>query len=150
MIDKDTQMFDSISLSDVFRKIYNNSEYKKSRIDGLLDTVRDLVGNVTDASLLLPMIKEVLEISVKNDEQLVKLAMIMQRLLDKNESSTIRTIEDLLPEEEKQKLLKDNSENINIVPKEIDDKVEKLSVMIKNAKEEIKKTEKKNVDKVDK
>ena len=45
---------------------------------------KELVGHIKDgdtAVQLVPMIKEYLEINVKNDDQLVKIAAIVQRLL---------------------------------------------------------------------
>ena len=43
--------------------------------------VTPLIKNVADASMMVPLIKEYLEVSVKNDEHLVRLASIVQRLL---------------------------------------------------------------------
>jgi len=138
MIDKDTKIFEDKSLSDVFSDIYNNSKHKQVKIDGILDNVKDVLKDVSSASLLLPIIKEVLEISVKNDEQLVKLAGIIQKLLDKKEVSSDPT--QLFTLEEKRELL-NRAKNENEI--DVDEKIEKLSTMVEQAKSTIKNEEKK-------
>src|SRR3990167_7716372 len=83
----DTKIFDDVSLADICRVVYLNSNYKKNKIDNIIEKVKPLLQNVADVSIVLPILKEVLDISVKNDEQMVKLAAIVSRLLDTNERS---------------------------------------------------------------
>ncbi len=74
-------IFDDKKFSDLLRDIYINTKKKETQINGLIDGLKPLIKNVTDASLMVPLIKEYLEVSVKNDEHLVRLASIVQRLL---------------------------------------------------------------------
>lgn len=74
-------MFDDKKFSDLLRDIYINSKKKEAQINGLIDNLKPLIKNVSDASMMVPLIKEYLEVSVKNDEHLVRLASIVQRLL---------------------------------------------------------------------
>ena len=80
-MDKDSLLFDDKSFSDLMRDVYNNTKKKETQINGLVDQLKGLIRNVTDASLMVPMIKEYLEVSVKNDDNLVRLTAIIQRLL---------------------------------------------------------------------
>lgn len=77
----DYVMFDEKKFSDLLRDIYINSKKKETQINGLIDNLKPLIKTVADASMMVPMIKEYLEVSVKNDEHLVRLASIVQRLL---------------------------------------------------------------------
>jgi len=74
-------LFDDKSFSDLLRDIYNNTKKKEVQIVGLIDQLKPMIKNMTDASLMVPLIKEYLEVSVKNDDNLVKLTAIVQRLL---------------------------------------------------------------------
>ena len=99
----DFKVFEGKSLSDVFKDIYDNSATNKKQLDIL---IREVVGFIKDgdtAVQLIPAIKEYLEIKVKNDEQLVKMASIVQRLV----SSESRGSEDEfgLSEKEKEQLV---------------------------------------------
>ena len=66
-INKDELIFDNKSLSDLFSDIYKNSKNKQKKIDDLLDMVKNLVTGISEAAIVLPILKEVLEVGVKND-----------------------------------------------------------------------------------
>lgn len=74
------EVFEGKKLSDIFQEIYNNHTSKKEQIKGLINSLTPLIDGIGDATLLVPLIKEYLELGVKNDEQLVKLAQIVQRI----------------------------------------------------------------------
>ena len=80
-MDKDSIIFGDKSFSDLLQDIYSNSRKKDTQINGLIDQLKPLIKNVADAAMMVPLIKEYLEVSVKNDEHLVRLAAIVQRLL---------------------------------------------------------------------
>lgn len=87
-MDKDSILFDDKSFSDLLRDVYNNTKKKQTQIDGLIDQLKNLIRNITDASMMVPMIKEYLEVSVKNDDNLVRLTAIIQRLLVANDKGS--------------------------------------------------------------
>lgn len=74
------ELFDGKSYSDLLKEIYDNSVEKRGQITGLIDSLTPLVSELGDATLVVPLIKDYLEIGVKNDEQLVKLAQLVQRV----------------------------------------------------------------------
>ena len=78
---QDYELFEGKSLSSLFKDIYDNSKHYKQQLEIL---VKEVAGYIKDGDMaiqLIPMIKEYLEINVKNDEQLVKLATVVQRLI---------------------------------------------------------------------
>lgn len=79
-MDSDKEIFNGKKLSDLFEEIYTNSRETKSQVKGLIGELKPLIENIGDATLLVPMIKEYMEIGVKNDEHLIKLATVIQRL----------------------------------------------------------------------
>jgi len=103
MIDKkDDIMFGKVTFSDVLKDIYENSTHKKKQIDILINELRPLIKEASQALILVPLIKEYLEVGVKNDEQLVKMAGVWQKFISTNEK--IHDTEGVLTEEEKQSL----------------------------------------------
>lgn len=74
------ELFEGKNLSDLFKEIYDNSNAKRQQIKELVASLAPLIQGIGDATLLVPLIKEYLEIGVKNDEQLIKLAQIVQRM----------------------------------------------------------------------
>ena len=79
-MDSNKEIFKGKSLSDLFGEIYDNSKETKSQVKALIGELKPLIENIGDATLIVPMIKEYMEIGVKNDEHLIKLATVIQRL----------------------------------------------------------------------
>ena len=80
----DKEIFDGKSLSDLFSEIHSNSSTTRAQVKALIGELKPLIENIGDATLIGPMIKEYMEIGVKNDEQLIKLATIVQRIESAN------------------------------------------------------------------
>jgi len=76
----DKEIFKGKTLSDLFGEIYDNSKETKVQVKSLIGELKPLIENIGDATLLVPMIKEYMEIGVKNDEHLIKLATVIQRI----------------------------------------------------------------------
>ena len=77
----DSIVFGNKKFSDILSEIYDNQTQKKKQITALISELKPLIQEIGDATLIVPLIKEYLEISVKNDEQLIKMATIIQRAL---------------------------------------------------------------------
>jgi len=82
----DKIIFKNKRFSDLLEEIYDNQKKKEKQITGLIGELRPLVQDTGDATLIVPLIKEYLEIGVKNDEQLIKVATILQRIFQNQES----------------------------------------------------------------
>ena len=78
---KDYELFEGKSLSDVFKDIYENTDKNRQQLDILTKELVSFIKDGDTAMQIVPMLKEYLEINVKNDDQLVKIAAIVQRLL---------------------------------------------------------------------
>ena len=78
----DEIVFSGKKFSDILEEIYNNQKKKDKQISALIAELKPLVQEIGDATLIVPLIKEYLEISVKNDEQLIKMATIIQRIMN--------------------------------------------------------------------
>ena len=76
----DMVIFNGKKFSNILEEIYNNQKKKSSQVQGLILELKDLIKNIGDATLVVPLIKEYLDIGVKNDDQLVKLAIIIQKI----------------------------------------------------------------------
>ena len=80
-------IFDDKSFSDLLKEIHKNQSKKAKQLASLIAELRPLITNLGDATVVVPLIKEYMEISVKNDDQLIKMAAIVQRLSTGNISS---------------------------------------------------------------
>ena len=98
----DKNIFGKKKFSDIIEEIYNNQKKKEEQISTLISELKPLIQDIGDATLVVPLLKEYLEISVKNDEQLIKMATIIQRAVqnDGNDDDNFG-----MTEAEKQQLL---------------------------------------------
>ncbi len=82
-------VFGNKKFSDLLEEIYNNQKKKEEQISTLIAELKPLIQDIGDATLVVPLLKEYLEISVKNDEQLIKMANIVQKAVqnDSDEDS---------------------------------------------------------------
>ena len=108
----DNKIFDGKTFEDLTKDIYENQQNKKLQLDLLIQEIHGMIQTMDDAVLITPLIKELFEVAIKNDEHLVKLASVWQRILGKNKND-----EDgmLLSESEKEDLiaaLQDDVEDI--------------------------------------
>ena len=75
------EIFKGKSLSDLFKDIYDNTTRNKDQLEILMKEVVGFIKDGDTAVQIIPMLKEYLEINVKNDDQLVKVAAIVQRII---------------------------------------------------------------------
>ena len=112
------ELFHGTNFSDLMRDIYHNSKKKSRQIDGLIKELQPLIKNSGDASVLVPMIKDYLEVSVKNDEHLVKLAGVIQRIISKSSGANEESM--LLSESEKDELMSTLQDTVTDLQNESD------------------------------
>ena len=101
-------LFDNKSFSDLLKEIHSNQNKKKKQLASLIAELKPLVQTLGDATVVVPLIKEYMEISVKNDDQLIKMAAIVQRL----STSTINTGDGGLLTEDEMAQLQELTEEI--------------------------------------
>jgi 2',3'-cyclic-nucleotide 2'-phosphodiesterase (5'-nucleotidase family) len=97
----DNIIFGKKKFSDVLEEIYNNQKKKDQQVTALISELKPLISDIGDATLVVPLIKEYMEISVKNDDILIKMAALAQRAMATVTSDGSLTISD----EEKDQLL---------------------------------------------
>ena len=73
-------LFDDKSFSDLLKEIHGNQKKKAKQIGQLITELKPMMTSIGDATVIVPLIKEYMEISVKNDDALLKMAAIVQRL----------------------------------------------------------------------
>ena len=77
----ESYVFGDKKFSDLLEEIYNNQKRRDAQVVALISELKPLVQEIGDATLIVPLIKEYMEIGVKNDEALIKMATIVQRAL---------------------------------------------------------------------
>ena len=100
----DFEVADGKSFRDLCKEIIDRSQSKKDQLDTLFSDVRGHIKNINDAAVFLPRLKELLEVGIKNDEQIIKLTAILQKL-QSTQLETSGGDDSMLSEEEKEQLV---------------------------------------------
>jgi hypothetical protein len=129
---KEFVLFDGKNLSSLFKDIYDNQVNKKKNISELIESLRKLIKNVGEATVVAPIIKDLIEISVKNDEQLIKLATIAQRLAIAENKNVGE--DGWLSDSEKKQLLQEMEEVVDNFAAKSEDRLSDIQIDIEEIK----------------
>ena len=81
----DVTIFGNTSLSDLFKQIHRNNKDVDKQINELIDTLKPIAtSNAGSAVMLMPTVKDLIDVNVKNNDQLIKMAGIAQRAASMN------------------------------------------------------------------
>ena len=121
----DFELFPGKNLSGLFKDIYDNQQNKKGRISELIAEMKKVIRHSGDMAVIGPIIKDLVDTSVRNDESLIKMAAIAQRMI----ASKDKTIgeEGFLSDKEKEQLLQQLEDVVGEVTDEQETKVDELT-----------------------
>ena len=131
----DFELFPGKDLSGLFKDIYDNQQNKKQRISELIAEMKKVIIHAGDMAVIGPIIKDLVDTSVKNDDSLIKMAAIAQRIMGAQHKAEGDT--GFLSDEEKEQLLKQLDETISQVADEQDVKVDELTNEIEELKQKV-------------
>ena len=125
-MDNDIKIFGDKNFSDLSQEIYENNKLKKTQIDLLIQEVHGYIQGIEDIAIVGPIIKELMDVGIKNDDNLVKLATLYQRIMSKQpiDDSDVS----LLSEEEKEQLMASLEDVAEDLQKKKDDIVDMTKV----------------------
>ena len=125
-MEKDLKIFGDKNFSDLSQEIYENNKLKKTQIDLLIQEVHGYIQGIEDIAIVGPIIKELMDVGIKNDDNLVKLATLYQRIMSK------QTIDEsgvsLLSDEEKEQLMASLEDVAEDLQKKKDDIVDMTEI----------------------
>ena len=78
----DKLVFGKKKFADLLEEIYTNQKRREAQVTALISELKPMVTDIGDATLIVPLIKEYMEIGVKNDDALIKMATLVQRALN--------------------------------------------------------------------
>ena len=112
------EIFKGKTFEDLTKDIYDNQKNKKLQLDLLIQEIHSMIQTLDDAVLVAPLIKELFDVSVKNDEHLVKLAGVIQRIIAKASTGDEESM--LLSDTEKEDLISALQEDVNDIQRKAD------------------------------
>jgi hypothetical protein len=87
-------LFGKKTFADLLKEIHTNSSTKEKEIKSLIEGLKPFITSAGDAVIIVPLIKDYLDVSVKNDDLLIKMAGIVQRAMNSSASEDSMLISD--------------------------------------------------------
>ena len=112
------EIFEGKTFQDLTKDIYENTTKRKTQIDLLISEIHGFITTIDDVVMVAPIIKEYMDTAVKNDEHLVKLAGVLQRIISKSQGDSDESM--LLSDEEKEELMGTLQDTVEDLQKESD------------------------------
>jgi len=112
------EIFDGKTFQDLTKDIYENTTKRKVQIDLLISEIHGFITTIDDVVMVAPIIKEYMDTAVRNDEHLVKLAGVLQRIISKSQGESDESM--LLSDEEKAELMGTLQDTVDDLQKESD------------------------------
>ena len=110
------EIFEGKTFQDLTKDIYENTTKRKVQIDLLISEIHGFITTIDDVVLVAPIIKEYMDTAVRNDEHLVKLAGVLQRIISKSQGESDESM--LLSDEEKEELMGTLQDTVDDLQKE--------------------------------
>ena len=110
------EIFEGKTFQDLTKDIYENTTKRKVQIDLLISEIHGFITTIDDVVMVAPIIKEYMDTAVRNDEHLVKLAGVLQRIISKSQGESDESM--LLSDEEKAELMGTLQDTVDDLEKE--------------------------------
>jgi len=112
------EIFEGKTFQDLTKDIYENTTKRKVQIDLLISEIHGFITTIDDVVMVAPIIKEYMDTAVRNDEHLVKLAGVLQRIISKSQGDNDESM--LLSDEEKEELMGTLQDTVEDLQRESD------------------------------
>jgi hypothetical protein len=109
-------LFGKKTFADLLKEIHTNQKDKEVQLRSLIEGLKPLITSPGEATIMVPLIKEYMELAIKNDDALIKMAGIVQRAMN----TKMAEGDDILSDEDKELLFSSL--------KDLDTKVEQVEV----------------------
>lgn len=120
----DFVLFGEKKLSDLFGEIYQNQHAKKQKISNLIEEFKKQIRHAGDIGTIGPVIKDLVKFSVENDDILIRLATIAQRIVAAESKGS--SDDGFLSEKEREELLQELERTADEAQKKTLDKVDDI------------------------
>ncbi len=132
----DFVLFGEKKLSDIFQEIYSNQRTKKQKIGDLIEEFKKNIRHAGDIAEVGMVIKDLVKFSIENDEMLVKMASIAQRIIASE--SKVPGDDGFLTEAERAQLMEELEKSAEEVQKETQDRVTDIEAELEQLQTKLK------------
>ena len=83
----DITLFGDKSLADLFKQIHKHNKDTDKQINELIEAMKPMINNAGSVVMIMPTVKDLIDVNVRNSDQLIKMAGIAQRAASANSNN---------------------------------------------------------------
>jgi len=83
----DVTIYEGTNLGNVLQEIHKNSQSKEKELKKLINDLKPLIETAGDAVIVVPLITSYMNAAIKNDDNLIKMATIVQKAMNSGKSA---------------------------------------------------------------
>jgi hypothetical protein len=114
----DITLFGTKSLADLFKQIHKNNKDTDTQINELIEAIKPMITNAGSVVMIMPTVKDLIDVNVRNNDQLIKMAGIAQRAASVNiansDSSFLPDLDEIQHLLDEQNIIKEESNKLLI------------------------------------
>jgi hypothetical protein len=114
----DITLFGTKSLADLFKQIHKNNKDTDTQINELIEVIKPMITNAGSVVMIMPTVKDLIDVNVRNNDQLIKMAGIAQRAASVNiansDSSFLPDLDEIQHLLDEQNIIKEESNKLLI------------------------------------
>ena len=112
----DINLFGTKSLADLFKQIHKNNKDTDTQINELIEVIKPMITNAGSVVMIMPTVKDLIDVNVRNNDQLIKMAGIAQRAASVNiansDSSFLPDLDEIQHLLDEQNIIKEESNKL--------------------------------------
>ncbi len=116
-MDMEFEIFKGKSFKDLCKDIYANQLHRKEQLEVLINDLRKMCTKIDDAPMIIPFIKDYINAANVNDEHLIKLAQVIQKLIVADEQSKVASGGLGLSDEERRHIMAELNTELDAIVK---------------------------------
>ena len=79
-MDYNTEIFKGKTIAKLMEEAYKDKNDKSSQLRSMINQLKDLINDGGDAVMMVPLIKEYMDLLIKNDDTIIKILTIIQKI----------------------------------------------------------------------
>jgi len=79
-MDYNKEIFKGKTIAKLMEEAYKDKNDKSSQLRSMINQLKDLINDGGDAVMMVPLIKEYMDLLIKNDDTIIKILTIIQKI----------------------------------------------------------------------
>lgn len=109
------ELFEGYTMQDLYKQVVTNTRQNRKQLQGTIATLVAFIKNIVDVQMLSPQIASYMNIIVKNDQMLIKIAAVAAKLNAASSKCVKDEVDDLSEGDKKELMVQASKQMVSIL-----------------------------------